>query len=672
MATRLSLLLLLLAGCATVRQSRARDYIAQGDPEAAVALWTAHLRNNPDDKEGVAGLKLAWAAVAEVGTARARTASSVEDGLAGLQQVHEARSAGAAEPVGFAAVRADIERKVHAQILEPLGLGQPLVAWKRLALLEPSLRAAGLDAAVLAEQKAIFGVGARRCAVLSGSTRTPHLASFVSLYCARFLSRGPQVAVVPERRGNLLLDVSQVRVLNPQAKYKLIEAAQSAFKASVWSDPRSSSVTEARLSGALESRIESMPIEATTTWFEDESYTTTETVTENYQESYMASESRSHQVPYTATESYTYSCYSGTSYSSCTGYRSVTRYRTEYRTEQVQRTRPATRQVTRSVQKTRAVARSFQFPAVQKTAKHAGQLMLAVALPGTVVPFEWKWSDRDEKSDTEHDVTNPKARLTPHKANVTTSDGWESQAAAALENALRVALDAEWVKSFCTTAMTPEQAARCAAAKGAPAEAWAVLAQYFGEPVERLRELVAGYDGGHRLGWLAMTPDFSAVYESQAAFTWRSLRRLGVPEADVQDASQEVFVVVHRKLPEFAGRSSMKTWVFGICLRVASDWRKRAHIKREAPMEEAPARTTSGETPTREIAMKQARQKLDLALAQLDEDKRAVFVLFEMEELSMAEVAEAVGCPVQTAYARLYAARKFIESWLAQLSEVPS
>lgn len=167
----------------------------------------------------------------------------------------------------------------------------------------------------------------------------------------------------------------------------------------------------------------------------------------------------------------------------------------------------------------------------------------------------------------------------------------------------------------------------------------------------------------------APPPDFVAIYESYAPTVLRSLRRLGVREADLEDAAQEVFVVVHRKLPEFAGRSSLKTWLFGICLRVASDWRQRAHLKRETADEQAPERTTSGETPTREIARKQARLKLGALLDRLDEDKRTVFVLFELEELSMAEVAETVGVPVQTAYARLYAARKFIEVEVARVQE---
>lgn len=159
--------------------------------------------------------------------------------------------------------------------------------------------------------------------------------------------------------------------------------------------------------------------------------------------------------------------------------------------------------------------------------------------------------------------------------------------------------------------------------------------------------------------------DFRALYKEYSAFVWRSLRRLGVREADIEDAAQEVFVVVHRKMPEFAGKSSVKTWVFGICLKVASDWRKKAHIRRETDDSEVPERANSGELAVREIAHAQAREKLQKILNSLDEDKRAVFVLFELEQMPMADVARTLDCPVQTAYARLYAARKHVESQLA-------
>ncbi|MEW5742988.1 MAG: sigma-70 family RNA polymerase sigma factor [Myxococcota bacterium] len=164
----------------------------------------------------------------------------------------------------------------------------------------------------------------------------------------------------------------------------------------------------------------------------------------------------------------------------------------------------------------------------------------------------------------------------------------------------------------------------------------------------------------------ARPPSFAAVYEAHASLVWRSLRRLGVREADVPDVAQEVFVVIHRRLGDFTGGAALKTWVYGICLKVASDYRKRAHVRRERLVDESPERANSGETAVREIAQRQARTLLDRMLDQLDEDKRTVFVLFELEQVSMHEVAAAVGVPLQTAYARLYAARKIMETLIAQ------
>ena len=156
-------------------------------------------------------------------------------------------------------------------------------------------------------------------------------------------------------------------------------------------------------------------------------------------------------------------------------------------------------------------------------------------------------------------------------------------------------------------------------------------------------------------------PAFAQVYEQHAAFVWRSLRRLGVREADLEDVTQEVFVVVHRKLPEFDGRSTVKTWLFGICLRTSSDYRRRAHVQREDIVEEVPDTAQEAVAPE-VVARRQARALLDKMLDALDEEKRATFVLFELEQVPMAEVASMTGVPLQTAYARLYAARRAIEA----------
>lgn len=161
-----------------------------------------------------------------------------------------------------------------------------------------------------------------------------------------------------------------------------------------------------------------------------------------------------------------------------------------------------------------------------------------------------------------------------------------------------------------------------------------------------------------------MSVAFAEVFETCAPLVWRTLRRLGAGEADVEDLAQEVFLVVHRRLPTFEGRSKVSTWVYGICVRVAADHRRRAYVRREALTASPP----EGSGPAPQVAVveaAQARAALDAILDRLDEDKRAVFVLYEVEELPMVDVAEAVGVPLQTAYARLHAARRIVNEAVA-------
>lgn len=164
------------------------------------------------------------------------------------------------------------------------------------------------------------------------------------------------------------------------------------------------------------------------------------------------------------------------------------------------------------------------------------------------------------------------------------------------------------------------------------------------------------------MGACAHPLSFDEVFRQNAPFVWRTLRRLGVREADVDDVCQEVFVVVHRKLADFEGRSSLRTWIYGICIRTASAHRRLAR-HREVPTEVPPEIEAAG-TPHESLARRRALEALDRALAELDDDKRAVFVLYEIEELGMAEVAEIVGCPLQTAYSRLHAARDKVQAAL--------
>lgn len=151
-------------------------------------------------------------------------------------------------------------------------------------------------------------------------------------------------------------------------------------------------------------------------------------------------------------------------------------------------------------------------------------------------------------------------------------------------------------------------------------------------------------------------PQVADLVREHAPCVGRSLRYLGVPEADVEDAAQEVFLVIHRRLADFEGRSSMRTWIYGICLRVAQGRRRKASLRREIPCAEPPDAPQAAEQEG-ELERQRARQRLQLVLDSLDEAKRAVFVLYEIEQMTMKQVAEAVGCPLQTAYSRHQAAR---------------
>jgi RNA polymerase sigma-70 factor, ECF subfamily len=160
----------------------------------------------------------------------------------------------------------------------------------------------------------------------------------------------------------------------------------------------------------------------------------------------------------------------------------------------------------------------------------------------------------------------------------------------------------------------------------------------------------------------ATAAEVDRIFREHGPFVWRALRRLGVASADVDDACQEVFVVVYRKLGEYEGRSQMRTWLYGIAVRVAAAQRRRSHVRHEVPTEEPLApETASAANPEGAAADREALVLLDRALDELDDEKRAVFVLYEVEGLEMPEVAEALACPVQTAYSRLHAARKDVE-----------
>lgn len=161
------------------------------------------------------------------------------------------------------------------------------------------------------------------------------------------------------------------------------------------------------------------------------------------------------------------------------------------------------------------------------------------------------------------------------------------------------------------------------------------------------------------VGARANVRDFERVFADESSFVGRSLSVLGVRPADLEDQCQEVFVVVHRRLAEFEGRSSLRRWLHQICRRVAANYRRR-RAKRERETVDPETALVTGATQEAEVAHRDALQKLLGLLEGLDEVHRTIFVLYEVEGMSMREVCEVVDCPLQTGYSRHKRARQLL------------
>jgi RNA polymerase sigma-70 factor (ECF subfamily) len=155
--------------------------------------------------------------------------------------------------------------------------------------------------------------------------------------------------------------------------------------------------------------------------------------------------------------------------------------------------------------------------------------------------------------------------------------------------------------------------------------------------------------------------DFALVFAQYAPYVLRVLPRLGVRSCDLDDVAQDVFLAAHRGLGKFEGRSSIKTWIYGICIRAAFNYRDRAHRRHER-LTSAPTEPVDARTPARSLESQRALEALDQALADLSQAQRSVFVLHAIEDLSMVEIAAALGCSKFTVYARWYAAQAHVHA----------
>lgn len=158
---------------------------------------------------------------------------------------------------------------------------------------------------------------------------------------------------------------------------------------------------------------------------------------------------------------------------------------------------------------------------------------------------------------------------------------------------------------------------------------------------------------------------FGELYAGHFRAVWRTLQRLGVHPGSVDDATQEVFVTAWRKWDEFEGRSTERTWLLGIAIRVASDTRRK-----QRPTEEvSPELQMAGPGPESMAATKEVGQRVEQLLARLDAERREVLLLVDVEGYSVPEVATATGVNLNTLYTRLRSARQQFEDLVKREAE---
>lgn len=157
-------------------------------------------------------------------------------------------------------------------------------------------------------------------------------------------------------------------------------------------------------------------------------------------------------------------------------------------------------------------------------------------------------------------------------------------------------------------------------------------------------------------------PSLKELYEAEFSFVWRNLRRLGVRETDLRDAAQDVFVVVHRRLAEFEGRSSIRWWLYCVVKRVASQARRTSRRREIPDPQDADELESSLAAPDESAERAEAFELFASLLDELDEDQRDVVLLADLEECTAPEIASMLGCNVNTVYSRLRLGRTKLRS----------
>lgn len=167
---------------------------------------------------------------------------------------------------------------------------------------------------------------------------------------------------------------------------------------------------------------------------------------------------------------------------------------------------------------------------------------------------------------------------------------------------------------------------------------------------------------------IGVARSFDSIYRSEFKPVWRLLSRLGVPAGSLEDLVHDVFLTAYRKWSEYDAARPPRAWLFGIAYRMAADFRALKRHQHEVADDAAASEVAAPVGASTDV--RDAFKVLGVALAQMSDDARAVFVMHELEERPVPEIAEVMGTPVPTAYTRLRSARQTFAAVVSKQPEV--
>ncbi len=156
------------------------------------------------------------------------------------------------------------------------------------------------------------------------------------------------------------------------------------------------------------------------------------------------------------------------------------------------------------------------------------------------------------------------------------------------------------------------------------------------------------------------------LYETQLDWVIATLRRLGVRDAELDDAAHELFLVVHRKLHTYDVSRPLRPWLFGIAYRVARDHFRRGSARLRLVEASLPAQAVDLES---QAGARHQLARILRALSSLDHERRATFVMYEFDGFTVPQISKVLGCPPNTIYSHLRRARKHVHAYLASAEE---